>query len=125
MDDSGGADRGGRWARAFAVALGPEPQPQRKAIVSAAAPAAVLVVKKQGSYLEEDGGSGGIRSASPRLTLQLRGGSFYIRAGTVHVLRLGLRVRTGRAREAVVPEDPLTHALQNSTIRPAKSSSND
>ena len=41
--------------RASAAALGPEPQPRRKAIVSAAAPAAVTVVKKQSSYLEEDG----------------------------------------------------------------------
>ena len=63
-EDSGGADQGGRWARASAVALGPEPQPRRKAIVSAADPAAVMVVNKQGSYLEDGEGSGGIRSAS-------------------------------------------------------------
>ena len=67
---------------AYAAALGPESQPRRKSIVSVAALAAVMVVNKQGSYLEDDGGSGGIRSASPILTLQLRGGDFYIRAGT-------------------------------------------
>ena len=43
-------------------------------------PSAVMAAKKQGSYLEEDGGSGQIRSASPRLTLQLRGGNLYLRA---------------------------------------------
>ena len=42
-----------------------------------------MVVNKQGSYLEDDGGAGGIRSASRGLTLQLRGGHFFcIRAGT-------------------------------------------
>ena len=49
---------------ASAAALGPEPQPRRKATVSAAAPAAVMVIKKQGSYLEDDGGADMIRSAS-------------------------------------------------------------
>ena len=63
--------------------MGPELQPRRKAIVAAAAPAGVMVVKKQGSFLEEDGGSGGIRSASPRLTLQFGFHDFYIRAGIV------------------------------------------
>ena len=58
------ADREGRLARASATALGAEMQPRQKAIVLAADPVAVMVVKKQGSYLEEDGGSGGIRSAS-------------------------------------------------------------
>ena len=61
-EDSGGADRGGPWARASVAALGSEPQPRRKAIVSAAAHAAVMVVKKHGSHLEEYKGSGGIRS---------------------------------------------------------------
>ena len=63
-EDSGGADRGGRWARASAAAavLGPEPEPRQKAIVSTAAPAALMVVKKHGSHLEECRGSGGIRS---------------------------------------------------------------
>ena len=99
-EDSGGVDQGGRLARASAAALGTEPQPRRKAIVSAAAPGAVMVVNKQDSYLEDDVGSGGIRSANPRLTLQLREGHFYIRAG----IRTS---RSEREREAVAPADSL------------------
>ena len=41
--------------RASAAALGPEPDPRLKAIASAAALVAVMVVKKHGSHLEEDG----------------------------------------------------------------------
>ena len=39
--------------RASAASLGPEPQLRRKAIISAAAPAAVMLAKKYGSHLEE------------------------------------------------------------------------
>ena len=86
-----GATRGGRQWRSrprrsfgalLCVGAGAGAAATTKGIVLAAGPAAAMVVKKQGNYLEEDGGSGGIRSASPRLTLQLRGGDFYIRAGT-------------------------------------------
>ena len=49
MEDSGEVDQGGRLARTSAAALGPEPQTRRKVIVSAAAPAAIMVVRKQGN----------------------------------------------------------------------------
>ena len=49
-------------------------------------------------------GDQGDQVCEPRLTLQPRGQYFYIRAGA----RLKIcRVRTARAREAAVPEDPL------------------
>ena len=64
-----------------------------------------MVVKKQGSYLEEDGRSDGIRSASRGLTLQLRGGHFYMDAGT----HLKTRSQGSRARamEAAAHENPI------------------
>ena len=49
------------------AALGPELQPQQKAIVLVAAPAAVMVINKQGSYLEDDEGTGGLRSTSQNI----------------------------------------------------------
>ena len=61
-------------------------------------------------------GSGGIRwdqVCEPRLTLQLRGGYFYIRASICLKSHLHGPCSTVSAREAAVPEKPIfgTHLL--------------
>ena len=114
-EDGGGADRGGRGARASAAGAGAgAAAATKRPRLGAAAPAAVVVVGKQGGDLEDDGGSGGIRSASRDEPSGL--GDNISTCVLVHVFRFAFGVRTARARVKGPGQGGLVHETQNSAL---------
>ena len=66
-ENSGGLDRRGRWSRASATALQNEAEGATARLLVEQHGAAVMVVKRQGSYLSS--GSGGTNEAQTKLEL--------------------------------------------------------